>query len=84
MLMNHTLQHQQRTQVACAGEIYNMADVRGRDGQVARLALVKLADGSLVTAHVCSEEALRLGDVVELMEESRAGLPQAYRFRKSS
>jgi len=84
MLMNPTLQYQQRTQAACTGEIYNMAHTRRMDSQLVTLALVKLADGSLVTAHIHAEGGLLLGDVVELVEEPRAGLSQVYRFRKSS
>lgn len=84
MLMNPTLQYQQRTQTACRGQVYNIANVRNVDGQIMTLALVKLADGTLVTAHIHAEDRLRLGDAVELIGQSRGGLAEAYRLSKSA
>lgn len=84
MLVNPTLQYQQHTQTACRGEVYNIANVRGTDGQTVTLALVKLTDGALVTAYVYAEDGLRLGDIVELTEQARSGVAQAYRLEKSA
>lgn len=83
MLMNSTLQYQQRIQTSCRGEIYNIANTRNMDGQMMTLVLVRLADGALVTAYVRAEDRLRLGDTVELVEQARSGLTQAYRLGKS-
>jgi predicted acyltransferase (DUF342 family) len=83
MLTNSTLQYQQRIQTNCRGEVYNIANTRSVDGQIVTLILVRLDDGALVTAYVRAEDGLRLGEPVELIEQARGGLAQAYRLGQS-
>lgn len=67
MLSTHqTTLHEMR--LVSKGEVYNLSFTRTQEGQAVCLALVKLEDGSFITAQLDGSERPHIGMQVELAQ----------------